>query len=52
MALIANIMRDPKKSKGVKPADFNPYCQKQKSKIKAPVSILRDVWCKRKEGDE
>ena len=50
MALIANIMRDPKKSKGAKPADFNPYLQKQKPTVKAPVSILRDLWCKRKDG--
>ena len=52
MALVANLMRDPKKSKGVKPSDFNPYFQKRKPIIKAPVSVLRDVWCKRKEGDE
>ena len=43
MALIANVLRDPKKSKSVKPSDFNPYNIKQKTK--APVSILRDIWC-------
>ena len=44
MALIANVLRDPKKSRTVKPSDFNPYNMKQKTK--APVSILRDIWCK------
>ena len=48
-ALIATIMRDPKKSKGVKPSDFNPYSQKNKPVIKVPVSVLRDVWCKGKD---
>ena len=44
MALIANVLRDPKKSRTVKPSDFNPY--NAKPKTKAPVSILRDIWCK------
>ena len=44
MALIANVLRDPKKSRTVKPSDFNPY--NTKLKTKAPVSILRDIWCK------
>ena len=44
MALIANVLRDPKKSRTVKPSDFNPY--NVKLKTKAPVSILRDIWCK------
>ena len=44
MALIANVLRDPKKSRTVKPSDFNPYNTKPKKK--APVSILRDIWCK------
>ena len=43
MALVANVLRDPKKTKSVKPSDFNPYNVKQKTK--APVSILRDIWC-------
>ena len=42
MALVANALRDPKKTKSVKPSDFNPYYAKPKTK--APVSILRDVW--------
>ena len=44
MALIANVLRDPKKSRTVKPSDFNPY--NTKPKTKAPVSIQRDIWCK------
>jgi len=44
MALVANVLRDPKKTKTVKPSDFNPYTEKEKKKV--PVSILRDIWCK------
>ena len=44
MALIANVLRDPKKCRNVKPSDFNPY--NTNPKTKAPVSILRDIWCK------
>jgi hypothetical protein len=44
MALIANVLRDPKKSRTVKPSDFNPYNLQKRTK--APVSILRDIWCK------
>ena len=46
MALIVNLVRNPKKSKPVKPADFNPYHIKAKPKIKVPLSILKDVFCK------
>ena len=44
LAMIANVLRDPKKTKAVKPADFNPYNVKPKAKV--PVSILRDIWCR------
>ena len=44
LAMIANVLRDPKKTKAVKPADFNPY--NVKPKMKAPISILRDIWCR------
>ena len=47
LAMIANVMRDPKKSKAVKPADFNPY--NEKPKVKAPVSILKDIWYKERQ---
>ncbi len=46
MAIIANIMRDPKKGKGAKPGDFNPYMAKKEKAIKAPLTVLRDVFCK------
>lgn len=46
MALVANIMRDPKKSKAVEPSDFNPYSHHEKPVVKAPLTILRDIWCK------
>ena len=46
MALAVNLVRNPKKSKPAKPADFNPYCGKPKAVVKAPLSILRDVFVK------
>ena len=49
MALVVNLVRDPKKSKPAKPADFNPYTVKPKAVVKVPLSVLRDVFCKEKE---
>jgi hypothetical protein len=49
MAMIVNVMRDPKKSKAVNASDFNPYMQ-NKHAGKAPLSILRDIWCKQRKG--
>jgi len=46
MALIANIMRDPKKSKALTPADFNPYNEKKKQDVVVPVSFLKELWCR------
>ena len=43
MAMIVNVMRDPKKSKAASASEFNPYQQK-KHAGKAPLSILRDIW--------
>ena len=37
MALIVNLMRD-----------FNPYTVKEKASLKAPLSVLRDVFIKGK----
>jgi hypothetical protein len=51
MALVANILRDPKKGKISTPADFNPYFQNRKP-VKAPLSILRDVFCKPEKGGD
>jgi len=48
MALIVNLMRDPKKNKAVKAEDFNPYTVKEKASLKAPLSVLRDVFIKGK----
>ena len=47
MALIVNLMRDPKKNKPVKAEDFNPYTVKEKAFLKAPLSVLRDVFVKK-----
>lgn len=46
MALVVNLVRDPKKGKPAKPADFNPYYQKEKPKVKVPLSFLKEVFVK------
>ncbi|MGE4300389.1 MAG: hypothetical protein AB7F40_02175 [Victivallaceae bacterium] len=43
MALVANILRDPKKSKPVKPADFNPYLQKAKPVQRVNIAQLKTM---------
>lgn len=44
MALVVNLVRNPKKSKPATPADFNPYNTKPKAVVKAPLSILKEVF--------
>jgi hypothetical protein len=45
MALMANLQRDPKKSRPLKPADFNPYARRKlESKLQVDVSILKKVF--------
>ena len=51
MAMIINVMRDPNKSKAVNASEFNPYMQK-KHAGKAPLSILREIWCKDRKGEK
>ena len=45
MALVVNLVRDPKKSKPAKPDAF--YAQKVQKITKAPLSILKDVFVKK-----
>ena len=47
MALIANVNRDPKKSRPFKPADFDPYAAKDKRDEAIEVTdmaTLRDAF--------
>jgi len=46
LALIANVNRDPKKTRAVKPADFHPFMKKKSGwKLKAKdIGILKDVF--------
>lgn len=46
MALVVNLVRDPKKTKPAKASDFNPYYVKPKEVTKVPLSVLKDVFCK------
>lgn len=52
LAVISGIMHDPKKGKAPTPDDFNPYAShyrnKNVHKQKAPLTVLRDIFCKNK----
>jgi hypothetical protein len=43
MAVLANIHRDPKRSRSLKPTDFDPFAQKR-SVPKVPITVLKDVF--------
>ena len=49
MALIVNLLRDPKKSKPVKAEDFNPYRVQTKKQFipNLPLSVLKDVFVRK-----
>ena len=51
LALVANAHRDPKRHTAARPEQFNPYAGKPMAgepvrRPKAPLSILRDVFCR------
>jgi hypothetical protein len=43
MALIANVNRDPKKTRAFKPRDFDPFARSGEP-VKADVGVLKDVF--------
>lgn len=43
MSVMANIHRDPKRSRHLKPSDFDPFA-KQSRPVKVDVSVLKDVF--------
>ena len=43
MAHVANIHRDPKRSRRLNPSDFDPFAKRQRP-IKVGVSVLKDVF--------
>ena len=49
MALIVNLLRDPKKSQPVKAEDFNPYRVREKDRFipNVPISVLKDIFIKK-----
>jgi len=49
MALIVNLLRDPKKSQPAKAEDFNPYRFREKDRFipNVPLSVLKDVFVRK-----
>ena len=44
MALIVNLVRDPKKGNPAKPEDFNPYAQRKKPVATITMKQLREMF--------
>jgi len=45
MALVANTQRDPKKTRALKPKDFDPFARDFRGPpIKADISVLKQVF--------
>lgn len=51
LALVANVHRDPKKTKAFNPSDFNPLIGNNRAPAKADVSLLKQVFVDRKSRD-
>jgi hypothetical protein len=51
LAMLANVHRDPKRARVLKPADFNPHIQKTPHRNeRVGVDILKRVFVDRKGG--
>ncbi|MFN7022713.1 MAG: hypothetical protein ACK4WH_15525 [Phycisphaerales bacterium] len=53
LSVIANLHRDPKRSRRLKPSDFDPFAQRSHAqrRITVPVSVLKDVFIDGKVPD-
>jgi len=53
LALVANVNRDPKKTRAYRPSDFDPYSTREKRDEAIEVTdmgVLKDVFTRPKEG--
>lgn len=51
LAMLANVHRDPKRSRVFKPADFNPHLRgKEKTVARVGIQVLKQVFVDRKEA--
>ncbi len=44
LALIANVHRDPKKTRPFKPDDFNPLTERSQPTVKVGIDVLKQVF--------
>jgi len=44
LALIANVNRDPKKTRPFKPGDFNPLQERTQPAVKVGIEVLKQVF--------
>ncbi|MCI0333700.1 MAG: hypothetical protein L0228_10820 [Planctomycetes bacterium] len=51
LAMLANVHRDPKKSRALRPADFHPHLRHEKPIItKVGINVLKQVFVDRRSG--
>ena len=53
LALIANVNRDPKKTRPYRPGDFDPYAARKKREGAIEVTdmaVLKDIFIRTKKG--
>jgi hypothetical protein len=54
MALLANLHRDPKRTRAFTPRDFDPHARTRTAETPAPrvgVEVLKEVFIDRRGGD-
>jgi hypothetical protein len=45
LSVIANLHRDPKRTRSYKPGDFDPFAHQARQRpVTVPVSVLKDVF--------
>jgi hypothetical protein len=47
LALTANCHRDPKKTRALKPGDFDPFAQRGRADQRSAIDVLKDVFIDR-----
>jgi hypothetical protein len=50
LAMLANVHRDGKKTRALKPADFHPHRREKRVAGKVGIGVLKQVFVDRKPG--
>ena len=52
LALLANCHRDPRKSRALRPGDFDPFAPERSEVIPADIGVLKDVFIREGNRDQ